>query len=150
MGRGWLELWVLELDGEIAAVQFAFRFRQRVFQLQEGYDHKRSSDRLGYVLRGEVLTQLISEKIRSYDFLGGTDPFKARWRARQGQYRHLHFARKLSAGGLYLQLLNKGSRFKNWLRIRLPKPVWSALHTANLVLRRRHSPPANGDSKRRS
>jgi CelD/BcsL family acetyltransferase involved in cellulose biosynthesis len=150
MGRGWLELWLLELDGAIAAVQFAFRFRQRVFQLQEGYDHKRSSDRLGYVLRGEVLKQLISEKIRSYDFLGGTDPFKARWRAREGQYRHLHFARKLSAGGLYLQMLDKGSRFKNWLRRRLPKAVWIALHTANLVLRRRHSPPANGDSKRRS
>ena len=150
MARGCLELWVLELNGEIAAVQFAFRYRRRIFQLQEGYDHTRSSDRLGYVLRGEVLKQLISEKVRTYDFLGGDDRYKTRWGAREGQYRHLHFAHKLSAGGLYLQLLDKGGKVKNWLRMRLPKPAWRVLHAANVVLRRIPSSQAKGDSNRRS
>ena len=45
LARGWLELWVLELDDQIAAVQFALRYKSRVFQLQEGYDHRRPSDR---------------------------------------------------------------------------------------------------------
>ncbi len=137
LARDWLELWVLELDGEIAAVQFAFRYRDRVFQLQEGYDHKRTSDRPGYVLRGEVLKHLISEKVRSYDFLGGDDPYKARWGACEGRYRQLHFALKIGAGGLSLQSLDKASKGKNWLRRRLPSSVWKALHSANVAIRRR-------------
>ena len=150
LARGWLELWVLELNGEIAAVQFAFRYGERVFQLQEGYDHKRSSDRPGYVLRGEVLKQLIAERVRTYDFLGGEDPYKARWGACEGHYRQLHFAPRLSTGGLYLQFVHKASKGKDWLRKKLPGSVWRALHCINLALNRRASPLANEDSKRRS
>lgn len=137
LARGWLELWVLELDGEIAAVQYAFRYGTKAFQLQEGYDHKRSSDRPGYVLRGEVLRRLISEKVTSYDFLGGEDPYKARWGAREGQYRHIHFARKLSTGGLWLQSLDKACKGKDWLRRKLPSSVWRSLHSVNVAVHRR-------------
>jgi CelD/BcsL family acetyltransferase involved in cellulose biosynthesis len=130
LARGWLDLWVLELDGKIAAVQFAFRYGEKVFQLQEGYDHERASDRLGYVLRGEVLRQLISNKVRIYDFLGGEDPYKARWGAREGQYRQLHFARALSLGGASLRYLDETARSKEWLRRHVPSSVWSLLHKA--------------------
>jgi len=148
LARGWLELWVLELNGEIAAVQFAFRYGERVFQLQEGYDHRRSSDRPGYVLRGEVLKQLISEKVRTYDFLGGEDPHKARWGACAGHYLQLHFAPRVSAGGLYLQCVDKASKTKSWLRKRLPHSVWRALHNANVALHRSPSGQSGHDSKK--
>ncbi|MGC1975658.1 MAG: GNAT family N-acetyltransferase [Candidatus Sulfotelmatobacter sp.] len=130
LARGWLELWVLELDGNIAAVQFAFRYGDNVFQLQEGYDHNRTSDRPGYVLRGEVLKRLIAEKVRTYDFLGGQDAHKARWAAREGQYRQLYFAPALGQGGAWLQYLNKTGRGKEWLRQKLPRSVWRLLHEA--------------------
>ncbi|MGA9542568.1 MAG: GNAT family N-acetyltransferase, partial [Candidatus Sulfotelmatobacter sp.] len=130
LARGWLELWVLELDGHIAAVQFAFRYGDNVFQLQEGYDHNRTSDRPGYVLRGEVLKRLMAEKVRTYDFLGGKDPYKARWGAREGQYRQLHFAPSLGRGAAWLQCSNKTGRSKEWLRRRLPSSVWRLLHQA--------------------
>jgi CelD/BcsL family acetyltransferase involved in cellulose biosynthesis len=138
--RRWLELWVLELDGEIAAVQFAFRYGKNVFQLQEGYDHTRASDRPGYVLRGEVLKRLIAEKVRTYDFLGGEDPYKARWGACEGQYRQLHFAPSLGCGGAWLQCLNTAGRGKEWLRQKAPSSVWSLLHEAKGAVQRR--PPA--------
>ena len=143
--RGWLELWVLELDGTIAAVQFAFRYGARVFQLQEGYDPKRASDRVGFVLRGEVLKQLISEKVQVYDFLGGQDPYKARWGAREGHYLHLHFAPRFGRGAVWLQYVNTASRSKEWLRDRVPASAWKLLHKANQTLRRttamRSQPP---------
>lgn len=148
LDRGWLELWVLELDGEIAAVQFAFRYGERVFQLQEGYDHKRSSDRPGYVLRGEVLKQLIAEKVRVYDFLGGEDPYKARWGACEGHYRQMHFAPKLGVGGLHLQFVDKASKTKDWLRKKLPASVWRVLHKTNVALHRKTSRLATDDSKK--
>jgi len=134
LARGWLELWVLELDGEIAAVQFAFRHGDRVFQLQEGYDHRRASDRLGYILRGEVLKQLISENARTYDFLGGEDPYKARWGARQGYYRNLHFAPPLGIGSVCLKCLDKAGKTKDWLRERLPESVWKLLQKVNVAV----------------
>ncbi|MGB0103089.1 MAG: GNAT family N-acetyltransferase [Candidatus Sulfotelmatobacter sp.] len=135
LSRGWLELWVLELDGEIAAVQFAFRYRETVFQLQEGYDHSRTSDRAGYVLRGEVLKQLISDKVRRYDFLGGEDAYKTRWAAETGCYRNLCFARPLTAASALLRIADRAARGKNWLRTRLPSSAWNLLHLANMSIR---------------
>lgn len=136
LDRRCLELWALELDGEIVAVQFALRYRESVFQLQEGYDHRRNSDRLGFVLRGEVLKQLISEGVRTYDFLGGDDPYKARWAARDGHYRQLHFAPRFRLAGAWLQLVDKSAKSKERLRQRLPNSAWSLLHNAHLAIRR--------------
>jgi CelD/BcsL family acetyltransferase involved in cellulose biosynthesis len=136
LSRGWLALWVLELDGEISAVQFAFRYRDAVFQLQEGYDHNRPSDRAGYVLRGEVLKQLITEKVRRYDFLGGEDAYKTRWAAHPGSYRRICLARPLTAAAMLLRSVNWAERSKNWLRARLPSSAWGLLHQVNISVRR--------------
>ena len=135
LARGWLELWILELEGEIAAVQFAFRYRERVFQLQEGYDHRRTSDRLGFVLRGHVLKQLIEEKARIYDFLGGEDPYKKRWGARESHYLRLEFTPRFGLGRAWLQLAHTTGRSKKWLRQTLPDSTWRVLHNANVFLR---------------
>jgi CelD/BcsL family acetyltransferase involved in cellulose biosynthesis len=139
--RGWLEMWALELDGEIVAVQFAFRYKERVFQLQEGFDHRRSSDRLGYVLRGEVLKRLIQEGVRVYDFLGGGDSYKARWAAKPGAYRTIKFARPFTKGGLFLQITSQAANGKQWLRRNLPGSAWNLLKELNGV-RRKLSAPA--------
>jgi CelD/BcsL family acetyltransferase involved in cellulose biosynthesis len=145
LARGWLELWVLELEGEIAAVQFAFRYRDRVFQLQEGYDHRRSSDRLGFVLRGYVLKQLIEENVRTYDFLGGGDPYKKRWGARESHYLQLEFSPRFGRGSAWLHLVHRADGGKEWLRRTLPASAWSVLHNAN-VFRRGSKQPAKSDS----
>jgi CelD/BcsL family acetyltransferase involved in cellulose biosynthesis len=127
LDRRALELWVLELNDEIAAVQFAFRYKDRVFQLQEGYDHRRASDRVGYVLRGEVLKQLVSEGVRVYDFLGGEDDYKSRWGAEAGYYQELHFARSFSLGGVLLWSVELAQESKRWLRGKLPDSAWRVL-----------------------
>jgi len=134
--RDCLELWALELNGELAAVQFAFRHRDKVFQLQEGYDTQRTPDRLGFVLRGAVLERLISENVRVYDFLGGEDSYKARWGSQAGHYRNLHFAPAFGVGACWLQFVNKTSRGKNWLRENLPQSAWKLLHRANVALQK--------------
>jgi CelD/BcsL family acetyltransferase involved in cellulose biosynthesis len=137
LNRRWLELWVLELNGEIAAVQFAFRYRDTVFQLQEGYDHTRPSDRAGYVLRGAVLKHLISEGVRNYDFLGGEDAYKARWAAEPGSYRSICLARPFTYAAFLLQTADTAAKSKEWLRSRLPNPAWSFLHQLNMSIRRK-------------
>jgi CelD/BcsL family acetyltransferase involved in cellulose biosynthesis len=144
-----LELWVLELDGVIAAVQFAFRFGEKVFQLQEGYDRLRSSDRPGLVLRGAVLKQLISERVRVYDFLGGEDKYKARWGAQQGRYQQFHFAPTFGLGGIWLHWVDKTAKGKEWLRAKSPHSVWRMLQKAKVAVRGKSSEqPENYQSLR--
>jgi CelD/BcsL family acetyltransferase involved in cellulose biosynthesis len=132
---GSLQLWTLELDGQIVAVQFAFRYGDRVFQLQEGYDHSRPSDRVGYVLRAHVLKALISEGVRVYDFMGGEDVYKARWGAQPGHYLNLRFALPYTRGGAALKLHENAKAGKHWLRRRLPAPAWELLRNLKAVLR---------------
>lgn len=134
LDRGWLEFWILELDGEIAAAQLAFRYGDKVFQLQEGYDHRRNSDRPGYVLRGAVLQRLIQENIRTYDFLGGEDAYKNRWGASQSVYRQIHFAPAFSFGAVWLECVDKAGRMKEWLRQALPASIWSQLRKAKALV----------------
>jgi len=125
--RGWLEFWILQLGGKPAAAQFAFRYRDVVYSLQEGFDPAYSSDRVGYVLRAHVLKMLIRQGIRQYDFLGEEDPSKNRWGAQVGSYADLHFARPITQGAIYLRMDQTTRAVKNWLRANLPAPVLRAI-----------------------
>jgi CelD/BcsL family acetyltransferase involved in cellulose biosynthesis len=140
--RACLELWVLELNQEIAAVQFAFRHNDRVFQLQEGYDHTRPTDRVGFVLRGAVIKALIQEGVSVYDFLGGEDPYKKRWATQPGSYRNLRLAPRWSKGGILLKAANHAVSSKEWLRQQLPQSAWSMLRDLNRMRRSLSPRPA--------
>jgi CelD/BcsL family acetyltransferase involved in cellulose biosynthesis len=130
LARRQLEFWRLELKGKIVAAQFGLKHGTTVFSLQEGFDPDYAADSVGYVLRSQVLKQLIAEGVRRYDFLGGTDESKMRWGAEVRSYLNLHFARPFSRGSVYLALKNKGTEMKDWLRSRLPAGVWKGLKGA--------------------
>ena len=136
LAQGRLDLWVLELDGKVAAVQFGFRYGDRVFQLQEGNDPAHASDRVGFLLRGHVMKELIAQGVRTYDFLGGALGYKANWGAEAGHYLDLRFARPFSAGAAHLRAQLYAGHSKSWLRRNLPKSAWQFLHRANVKLRR--------------
>jgi CelD/BcsL family acetyltransferase involved in cellulose biosynthesis len=138
-----LEFWILELNGRIAAAQFAMRYRNNVYQLQEGYDPAHSSDRVGMVLRAEVLRRLISEGVRIYDFLGGADSYKQRWGARRGHYRDITFAKAWSIGSAVLKSTHYGKTMKEWLRLHLPSGAWRMLHRINVASKNQFSEPAS-------
>jgi CelD/BcsL family acetyltransferase involved in cellulose biosynthesis len=135
LAQGRLDLWVLELDGGIAAAQFGFRYGRQFFQLQEGNDPKRASDRVGFILRGHVLKQLIADGVRTYDFLGGELGYKARWGAQRRDYSDIQFARPFTLGSVYIQMLRAAAQSKHWLRGKLPKRAWDVLHKINIQVR---------------
>jgi CelD/BcsL family acetyltransferase involved in cellulose biosynthesis len=130
-----LDLWVLELDGRVVAAQFGFRYGEKVFQLQEGNDPKHASDRVGFLLRGHVMKELIAQGVRTYDFLGGETGYKARWGAQAGHYLDLRFARPFSVGAAYLQAQRFTERSKAWLRRNLPGTAWKMLRRINAGIR---------------
>lgn len=127
-----LELWLLTLNGKTAAAQFCFRHRDTVFLLQEGFDPEHAADRVGFILRGHVLKELIAAGVRHYDFLFGQSPGKARWAPKLQYYQDIHFAKRFSRGGLYLALTNQSQNSKKWFRGHLPKGAWALLHDLNV------------------
>ena len=127
MARGWLEFWILRLDGKPTAVQYGFRYRNVVYSLQEGFDPAYSSERVGYVLRAHVLKTLIGQGVRQYDFLGGEETSKVRWGAEIGSYADIHFARPLTRGAIYLRTDLATRALKSWFRTNLPVPMLRAL-----------------------
>lgn len=130
MERGRLQFWLLELDGKTVAAQFGFRHGDTVYSLQEGFDPDYSLDSAGYVLRSQAIKQLISEGVRRYDFLGGTDASKSRWGAQLKSYLNIEFARPYTRGSAYLILAHGATDAKRWLRARLSPRTWRALKVA--------------------
>jgi CelD/BcsL family acetyltransferase involved in cellulose biosynthesis len=124
--RGWLEFWLLKLDGQIAAAQFCFRYRDTVYLLQEGFDPKYAAEKVGYALRAHVLQQLIQSGAKRYDFLGGADTYKAKFGARCGTYITLRLA--LTARGRFCLALRRGKqKLKQSIKRILPARVVAAL-----------------------
>ncbi|MGA2097017.1 MAG: GNAT family N-acetyltransferase [Candidatus Acidiferrum sp.] len=125
--RGWLEFWILQLEGKPVAAQYGFRYRDVVYSLQEGFNPEYSSDRVGYVLRAHVLKTLMGQGVRHYDFLGHEDSGTNRWGAEVGSYADIHFARPLTRGAMYLRKDQTTRALRRWFRTKLPGPILRAL-----------------------
>jgi len=74
--RGWLRLYCLELDGEIAAITYCYRFRNRVYLMQAGFDPRLAKANPGKVLLGFALEHAIGEGNEVFDFLKGEHRYK--------------------------------------------------------------------------
>ena len=125
--RGWLEFWRLELNGETVGAQFCFRYNDTVSLLQEGFHPKYASEKIGYALKAHLLEEMIRSGAKRYDFLGGADPYKAKFGAHQKNYSNIFIAGPSKRGRLFLQVQKKKRGMKAWLKRKLPVAVVSAL-----------------------
>jgi CelD/BcsL family acetyltransferase involved in cellulose biosynthesis len=126
MERGWLEFWLLELDGETVGAQFCFRHHDTVSLLQEGFHPKYAAEKIGYALKAHLLEEMIRTGARRYDFLGGSDPYKAKFGAHQAKYLNLFIAGPSRLGHLYLALQKQKRKAKAWLKTKLPAGLVAA------------------------
>lgn len=74
--RGWLRLYCLEVDGEIGAMIYCYRFRNRVYLMQSGFDPKLGRLGVGKVLLGHAIEHAIGEGNAAFDFLRGEHRYK--------------------------------------------------------------------------
>lgn len=100
--QGWLNFWVLELDGQEAATEFGFTFRGVYSHLMSGFDPTFAADSPGVVLRALLLESLINEGVRCYDFLGGEEEYKYRWGAQDARFVNLNATRLVSLASFWL------------------------------------------------
>jgi CelD/BcsL family acetyltransferase involved in cellulose biosynthesis len=138
--RGWLEFWLLELDGETVGAQFCFRYNDTVSLLQEGFHPKYAAEKIGYALKAHLLEEIIGSGARRYDFLGGNDCYKAKFGARQASYLNIFIAGPSRLGRLYLAVQKQKRSAKAWLKDNFPPQLVAAM-------RSKTAPDASGPSQ---
>jgi len=79
LNRGWLRLWVMELDGQPVAVWYGFRYAGVEWYYQAGRDPARNADSVGFVLLCHTIRAALQDGAESYWFLRGGESYKARF-----------------------------------------------------------------------
>jgi len=74
--RGWLRLYCLDLDGRLAAMTYCYRFRNRIYLMQAGFDPRQARLNPGKVLLAHALEHAIGEGNEVFDFLRGEHRYK--------------------------------------------------------------------------
>lgn len=82
LGRGWLRLYVLHLDGRPAAALYGFLRGDRFLFYQSGFDPDFADLSVGLVIMGLAIREAIAEGAREYDLLHGDEPYKFLWAGR--------------------------------------------------------------------
>jgi CelD/BcsL family acetyltransferase involved in cellulose biosynthesis len=77
--RGWLRLWLLELDGRPAAAWYGLRFAGRELYYQAGRDPAYEREAVGFVLLAHTVREAMNDGMREYDFLRGGEEYKDRF-----------------------------------------------------------------------
>lgn len=77
--RGWLRLWLLELDGRPVAAWYGFRFGGAELYYQAGRDPAWERGSVGFVLLAHSIRAAIEDGADEYWFLEGSEGFKYRF-----------------------------------------------------------------------
>jgi CelD/BcsL family acetyltransferase involved in cellulose biosynthesis len=91
--RGWLRLWLLEVDGEAVAAWYGWRIGGRYAYYNSGFDPARSALRPGLVLLAGVIRSALEEGAEEFDFLLGDESYKFRFAERSRTVHNVTVAR---------------------------------------------------------
>jgi CelD/BcsL family acetyltransferase involved in cellulose biosynthesis len=73
---GWLRLGVLRVDGEDAAVLYAFAYARTLALYNAAYDPALAPLSVGIVCHAYAIREAIAERLATYDLLRGDEPYK--------------------------------------------------------------------------
>jgi CelD/BcsL family acetyltransferase involved in cellulose biosynthesis len=77
--RGWLRLWIMELDGRPAAAGLGYRFAGSEYGYQSGRDPAWDRFSVGSVLRVHVMQAALEDGVHKFRLLRGAEAFKYRF-----------------------------------------------------------------------
>ncbi len=136
LAHGWLRFFHLEVDGVIRASQFGFGLDGVLYSLQEAFDCEFSPpgvSGLGIVLRAMAIKECIAEGFKYYDFLGGVEEFKTRWKTQTHYIERVRIGAPGWKGALAFAQVANSLRARRVVRERAPS--WF-LNTVRWLFRR--------------
>jgi CelD/BcsL family acetyltransferase involved in cellulose biosynthesis len=77
--RGWLRLWLAEIDGRTVAAWYGFRYGGAEWYYQSGRDPAFERHSLGLVLLAHTIREAMNDGAREYKLLRGAESYKDRF-----------------------------------------------------------------------
>ncbi len=77
--RGWLRLWIAELDGRPAAAWYGFRYADAEWYYQAGRDRRYDKLSIGFVLLAHTIRAALDDGVQEYKLLRGDEGYKLRF-----------------------------------------------------------------------
>ena len=94
--KGWLNLWIMSLEGKPAAFVYNLEYKNRVFGLKTGFDDRYRKSAPGKYLDHWTIRESFERGHVEFDMLGKDDPFKMSWTSLFRQhYRYVVFSSTL-------------------------------------------------------
>lgn len=94
--RGWLRLWILDVDGEARAAWLGFRFAGAESYYQAGRDPAWDGASVGFVLLVHTIREALGDGMREYRFLRGGESYKHRFADYDGGLETIGAGRSLT------------------------------------------------------
>jgi len=119
-----LDLFYLSINGDIVSMLYAFRYNQKTFYYQSGFDPKYTKYSIGTVLLGCCIENAISKGMKEFDFLRGNELYKYDWGA--NQYRkniHCQIYNKKLSIFIYRFSMSIKVWLKNKIQAIMPRAV---------------------------
>jgi CelD/BcsL family acetyltransferase involved in cellulose biosynthesis len=79
LGKGWLRLWVAEVDGHPVAAWYGFRFAGEEWYYQSGRDPDWDRESVGLVLLAHTIRSAFDDGLTTYRLLRGGESYKDRF-----------------------------------------------------------------------
>jgi CelD/BcsL family acetyltransferase involved in cellulose biosynthesis len=120
LDRGWLRMYVLRLDDEIAAVMYGLLYGRTFYFYQHGFDDRFSRHSIGLVLMAHTVRAAIDNGAATFDLLWGTEAYKSLWAREHNTLRRIHLFPPHAAGMIHRRVLEARRRLGRLARRVLP------------------------------
>jgi CelD/BcsL family acetyltransferase involved in cellulose biosynthesis len=94
--RDMLRLYKLYADGKVVSALYAFKYKNKLFYFQSGYDPSWSSYSPGTVLMWKCIERSVDDNLDNFDYLRGNEHYKTLWTNTQVSTWTLRFIKKNS------------------------------------------------------
>lgn len=116
--RGWLRLYKLSVDNFVIALYYCFRFQDRIYAYQMGFDIDWREYSPGRLLIAHGVESSIKEGASELDWLAGEDEYKMAWTEQVREEYEILYSRNWIGGAwirwkVFQELLRK--KAKQWL-----------------------------------
>ncbi|MDP9055241.1 MAG: GNAT family N-acetyltransferase [Acidobacteriota bacterium] len=116
LGRGWLRLYTLKLNGSAAASLYGFLYRGTFNFYQSGFDPAFEKHSVGFLTMGCAIQKALAEGAREYDLLHGNESYKSHWTSQSRPLGRLEIHPPGLAGLASQGLLQMGRTYRNVAR----------------------------------
>ncbi len=101
--KGWLNVWILNINGKDAAYEYLLRYREKIYALKADFNEKYKYASPGSITNMSALEYYFNNNLKEFDFCGHDEEYKKKWAVNLRQHSNFIIYEKNFYGwALYL------------------------------------------------